>query len=204
MANYNSARRRQQAARTRADIVAAARRLFAKAGYAATSMADIAAEAGVAVQTLYASCGTKREILLALLEIVEETSGVPELAPRAFSATDPSEVVRLGVRITRQLNERNGDILAAIASAAAADPEAVAIYEEGFERHRAGMVGLASRLAELGALRPELGPERAAAVFSVLTWSDSYQVLHGRHGWTWDQCEDWITEALTRLLLPAA
>ena len=50
---YHSPRRRQQAAATRREILDAAQRLFERQGYAATTMAAIAAEAGVALKTVY-------------------------------------------------------------------------------------------------------------------------------------------------------
>ena len=52
-------RRERMALETRRDIVQAARRLFAERGYAQTSVNDIAAEAGVALQTIYARLGSK-------------------------------------------------------------------------------------------------------------------------------------------------
>lgn len=65
---YRSRRRRDQARTTRRAIVAAAGRLFVDAGYGATTQQQIADEAGVAVQTIYATFGTKRAILEQLLD----------------------------------------------------------------------------------------------------------------------------------------
>ena len=50
---YESPHRRQQAAATRLHILQAAQRLFEQQGYVATTMAAIAAEAGVALKTVY-------------------------------------------------------------------------------------------------------------------------------------------------------
>src|SRR3977135_917951 len=60
---YDSPRRREQAAATRAQIREAAQRLFERDGYAATTMAAIAAEAGVALKTVYVAFETKSGVL---------------------------------------------------------------------------------------------------------------------------------------------
>ncbi len=201
MPNYASPRRRQQAENTRRDIQDAARRLFAERGYGPTSMADIASEAGVAIQTIYASCGTKRDILFALFRVMEEDADVPRLAALAYNATEPGDVIALGVQITRQLNERNHDVLAVMRSAAAVEAEAAAVYEDGFELHRTGTANLAARIAHLGALRPGTTQDDAAAVISVLTWADSYALLHDRYGWSYDRCQEWLTRTLIELTI---
>ena len=53
----------EQARQTRRRITAAATTLFVRDGFLTTTMAAIAAEAGVAVQTLYLSFGNKTAIL---------------------------------------------------------------------------------------------------------------------------------------------
>ncbi len=66
---YTSTRRQAQAAETRRQIIAAARKLFVKLGYAGTTVEDIAREAGIAVQTIYATFGSKLAILKRLVEL---------------------------------------------------------------------------------------------------------------------------------------
>ena len=63
---YDSSRRRAQAATTRRDILLAAQRLFDQRGFAATTMDAIAAEAGVALKTVYVGFDTKSGLLRAL------------------------------------------------------------------------------------------------------------------------------------------
>ena len=63
---YNSPRRREQAAATRTQILAAAQRLFERDGYPATSMAAVAAEAGVSLKTVYVVFETKSGLLRAV------------------------------------------------------------------------------------------------------------------------------------------
>ena len=65
---YSSVRRQAQARETRQSILDAALELFVASGYAARSIQAIAERAAVAVQTVYAVFGTKRELLRQLIE----------------------------------------------------------------------------------------------------------------------------------------
>ena len=73
--SYNSPRRREQAAATRREILEAAQRLFERQGYAATTMAAIAAEAGVALKTVYVAFETKSGVLRALWNLLLRGDG---------------------------------------------------------------------------------------------------------------------------------
>ena len=201
MAAYKSERRQQQALATRRDILQTARRLFAARGYAATSVGDIAREAGVAIQTIYASCGSKRELVLALVDTIDAEAEVATLAGRLAQSDEPEEIISLGVRITRQLNERCGDIVSALLSAAAVEPDAAAAAEEGKRRHREGSARTARKLHSLGGLRDGLSADDAAALIATVTWQPVYAQLTHEHNWTYDECERWLTTMLIRSLL---
>jgi AcrR family transcriptional regulator len=191
----------EQAAETRRLIVDAARRLFASRGYAATSIAAIAAEAGVAVPTIYASVGTKLRLLELLNARIDDETRVSELAPRLMARQDPRELLELQTRLSRTLNERAGDLVAALRSAATAEPEMAAPYAEGIERHRGGMRATAGRLHELGALRAGMTPEQAAALLDVHLAPEAWTTLTTGHGFGWDEAEALTSRGLARLLL---
>src|SRR5438445_10060814 len=76
---YDTTRRRQAAARTRAVILDAARELFTERGYTATPMTAIAERAGVALDTVYASVGRKPELARLLIETA--ISGTDQAIP---------------------------------------------------------------------------------------------------------------------------
>jgi AcrR family transcriptional regulator len=80
--SYDSPRRREQAAATRRDILEAAQRLFERQGFAATKMAEIASEAGVALKTVYAAFETKSGVLRALWHMLlrGDEDNVPVMA----------------------------------------------------------------------------------------------------------------------------
>jgi AcrR family transcriptional regulator len=189
------------AADTRRQILVTARRLFAEQGFVRTSVKEIAEEAGVAVQTIYSSVGSKSELVLALVDLIDEESGIAELAADLFRQTKPDETVAKGVRVTRQLNERCGDLILAIDSAQARDPDAAAALADGLRRHDEGARAIVGRLADLGALRPDLTPQQAAAVWSMMTAHNSWRQLIQGAGWTYDQAENWLIASLTKLLL---
>ena len=137
-------RRERMAQQTREDILRAARRLFAERGYTATSINDIAEEAGVAIQTIYARLGSKRGLLLALIDLIDEEAGVGPLAAEVTTATTPLAALRAGVRLTRSFQERCGDIIDALFTAAGAEPELADAVAEGQRRHREAPASLST------------------------------------------------------------
>ena len=201
MVEYRSSRRQRQAEATRRDILDTARKLFAENGFAATSVATIADEADVAVQTIYSAVGSKRTLAISLVDLIDEEVEIGHLLAGLDEIDSPKEVIALMTTITRQINERCGDIIGTLTAAGQSEPDVAAAAAEGRRRHRLGAGRLAARLAELGALRNGVTEQRAGDVMALLTSSDTYAQLTQRHGWSFDEAEDWMRDALARLLL---
>src|ERR687888_2364918 len=131
---YESPRRQAQAAATRRAILEAAHRLFERQGYAATTMAAIAAEADVAVKTVYVAFETKSGLLRALWHLLlrgdEEDIPIPERAwYRAVVAEpDPERKLRLGAHNARLVKERAAALMGVIRNAAATDADAAELW----------------------------------------------------------------------------
>jgi AcrR family transcriptional regulator len=194
-------RRERMALETRRDIVQTARRLFAERGYVATSVNDIAEEAGVAVQTIYARLGSKRGILMGLLELIDEEAGVPAAAAAIATASTPEDVLLTQIQLTRVLRERCGDIISALFAAAPVEPEVEQIVAEGLRRHRYGATVTVNRIAELGGLRDGLPRDHAIALLSLATTHEAWRELVHGDKLSWDQAEQVLNDALTRLIL---
>jgi AcrR family transcriptional regulator len=194
-------RREQMALQTRRDILQAARRLFAERGYTATSVNDIAEEASVAVQTIYTRLGSKRGIVMALVELIDDEAGVPEAAATIATASTPKDVLRTQNRLTRDLQERCGDIVGALIAAAAQEPEVDQAVAEGLRRHRHGARFTIERIAELGGLRRDLPADHAIALLSAATTHDAWYELVHAHKLSWDEAEQILNDALTRAIL---
>ena len=195
-----TSRRDRQAEQTRRDILDAARRLFARNGYRGTTVSQIAAEADVAVQTIYDSLGSKAAIVSALNDRIDDAAGIADIARRIPEIDDPTALVGIPIAITRRILETSGDI-ARTAFRGSSEPELAAIRAEGIRRHRGGLQGIARRLEALDALAPGLTVDRAADVMALLcdpetwlTWTDDY-------GWSVDDVSAWTTDSITRLVL---
>ena len=189
---------------TRREILEAARRLFAERGYVGTSVSDIADEAGVAVQTIYSRLESKRGMLMGLIDLIDEQAGVGDLVAAVLSATTPADALRAQVRLTRTFQERCGDIIGALFAAAGAEPDLAGAVTEGQRRHREGARLAVEHITTLGGLLDGVSTERATALIAVSTTHEAWRELTNAHGLTWEDAEDWLTEALGRALLQQA
>ena len=194
-------RRERQAAETRREIVVAARRLFTQHGYTPSSMARIAEQAGVSVQTIYDSVGSKAELVRRLNDLIDEEAEVGPIAARIPDATSGVELVEIGVSISRNVTERCGDIIRATTLAAAAEPELAEVVDDGRRRHVEGITHLCERLATLGALRSNVSVEDAVEVWSALTDHQVAMTFVDAYGWTYDRWQTWTVDMLARLVL---
>jgi AcrR family transcriptional regulator len=198
---YHSSRRQRQAAQTRADILQAARRLFSARGYAATTIEAIAAEAEVSEATVYAGFGSKRGILLAFQQLMEESADLGERV-RAFHAAtgNPAEQIAVAVSISLSFPARNADTIAVLLSARGMDPDVDEFLHRGLgQEHRGAWSMVASVLASQGVLRPGLTEQEAGDLAAALTRPEIYLILSGEHGWSPDR----ITEILTTVVRSA-
>ena len=201
------ANRARQAADTRRRIADAAARLFLRHGYAATSMNAIAAEAGVAVQTVYASMKTKRDILEAVVR--STVRGEEDEVPIAASAgwrrmeleTDPREKLVLFVRIHREICEREAELFVVLETAAAIDPEIKPLLRDKEAYRYEDQVRVARSLRRQGGLPPGLSARKAADIIWALASERVYLALVQERGWDARQYEGWLTDQLAAALL---
>jgi AcrR family transcriptional regulator len=194
-------RRARQAAQTRTEILDAALTCFARRGYRATTVAEIARVAGVSVQTIYDSVGSKAALVRELNDLIDERAAIAEVAGPAFHEADPAAVLAVPGRITRRIIETSGDIVRVLASGAEVEAELRIVLDEGMRRHRDGAAAIAGRLAALGALADGLAVADAADTISVQTETATWLLLHDHYGWDLDRVERWTIQNLAALVL---
>jgi AcrR family transcriptional regulator len=204
---YDSPRRREQAAATRREILEAAQRRFEQQGYAATTMAAIAAEAGVALKTVYVAFETKSGVLRALWHLL--LRGDQDDAPVGerrwyrdiIAEPDPERQLRLTASNSRMVKQRAGALLEVIRNAAPSDADTDALWTriqaDFYENQRMIVEALDAKQA----LRPGLDVSHAADVLWTLNHPDLWQLLVGQRGWTPDEFEQWFGDAICSQLL---
>ena len=179
----------------------AARHLFATRGYAATSVERIAREADVSIQTVYNSVGSKRALLSALQELVDEAGNVAPIQRSIAASDDPHEVIALTARLRRLLMEGAGDVVVFTHAAAGADADVADVYAESQARSRAGLTRVVARLATLGALRRDLDTDAATDAAYALLHHAVWTRLVDECAWSADEAERWYADVLVRTLL---
>jgi len=205
---YDSRRRRDQALRTRADILAAARRLFLAHGYAPTTIAAIAGLAGVSVDTIYKTFGGKPGLVRAIHE--QGLAGArPVPAWRRsdemrLREADPRQVIRGWGRLVTEVAPRVAPILLLIRSAAASDPDMAALHDEVVRERLSRMELNARHLHERGDLRAGLTREEARDVLWVYSSPELYELLVLRQGWPLARYGRFVAEAMIAALVPPA
>lgn len=106
----------------------------------------------MAVQTIYSSVGSKAALVLALNDRVDEEADGARLGAGVLAETDPPQMIAKAIHLTRQVNERCGDLIQALLSAVPAEPDVAATFADGMRRHETGVSAMTQRLAALGAL----------------------------------------------------
>ena len=193
---------------TQRAIVEAAAHLFAERGYHATSIGRIAAEAGVAVQTIYNAIGSKRDLLSRVLDFAAAGERAPVPVPQfmqeqAEREPDPRRIIAQLVHFWRGALPRTAPVFRVIREAAAADPEIAALERTRAAGRLNGYRKAATTLAERGALRDGLTIDRAAAAIFAIGHTDAYRALVIDGDWDDDEWAAWARATLEAALLEA-
>lgn len=202
---YRSEHRAQQAEETRQRVLEAARKVFIARGFAGTTMVQVAEEAGVSVETVYAGFGTKAELLAsavrALLVVGGKAPHQTQGAEAVRAEPDPRQHIALFAEHISTLIATVSPIFDVVASTRR-EPEIGELYKRmqkgRFENLRA-MIGW---LDEKNGLRKGLAPDAAAETVWALASAEVYRALTQERGWTREQFAAWLTDSLSRLLLP--
>lgn len=203
---YDASNRREAAARTRRAILDAALDLFTRRGYAATPMTAIAAQAGVALDTVYASVGRKPQLARLLVEtaISGTTRAVPaeerDYVREIQAAPDAETKIAIYAAAMRAIAGRIAPVLGIVQQAAPAEPELAAMWHQIAERRAANMRRFAADLAAVSALR--VSTDEAADIIWATNAPELYQLLTVHRGWRPDRYEAFLADTWRRLLLP--
>jgi AcrR family transcriptional regulator len=204
---YHSPRRAELAAATRGAVLAAAREAFVTNGYPATTVADIARRAGVALDTVYATVGRKPALLREVLEAA--ISG----ADKAVPAADRDYVIRIRAAATATekieiyacalvaIQARLAPVFLALRDAGGTDPDSAMLWSEITRRRARNMLEFAADLRATGQLRDDLSDDEVADIVWSMNGPEYWVLLVNERGWAHQRFERYLVDAWTRLLL---
>lgn len=204
---YDTTKRAEQAAATRRAILGSARQLFVRHGYAKTTVEQIAVEAGVAVDTIYASVGRKPALLRELVETAISGRDRPiparqrEYVRQTEAAVDAKAKIEIYAAAITEIQQRMAPVFRALRDAAVSDDSCAALWREISERRARNMRRFAATLRSTGQLRLDLSDHQVADIIWSMNAAEYWDLLVIQRGWTPEQFRTWLTDAWTRLFL---
>jgi AcrR family transcriptional regulator len=203
---YDSTGRRERARQARDQIVGIAEDLFLSGGYAATTVAAIAARAQVSVETIYKGFGGKPGLVRAIIEKGLAGRGPVPAEQRSDrirdTEPDPRRILTAWGEFAAEIAPRTAPILLLARDAAAADPELAALLEEVSAAHLERMTVNARGLHEAGHLRPGLSVAEVADILWTYSSAEFWELLVLRRGWSPERHGRFVAQALIAALLP--
>lgn len=194
--------RQRQAEETKVRVARAARRLFSRRGYHATTIAAISDAAGVPEQTIYSSLGSKARILERITEQWMLDADTAALAEQSHRAPTAEERLRLLATINCRQLRVGWDVIGIYEEAARADAR-IARTLRGLLAAREGEIGRLLATVE-DELAPGVTVDRAVDVALALFNLEAYCLLVNARGWTQEHYEAWVGDLLVGQLLRGA
>lgn len=203
---YDSSRRRAQAERSREAVLDAASRQFLDHGYASTTVAAIAREAQVSVETIHKQFGGKSGLVRALYERGLTGRGATPAYERSdamrASETDPRKILHNWGELTAEVAAELTPIRLLIRAAAASAPEMSSLLADADAERLQRMRHHALFLAERGYLRADVSPPEAADVLWMCSSLEIYELLVLGRGWSALRFARFLGELMISALLP--
>jgi AcrR family transcriptional regulator len=194
-------RRTAKARETRTRMLAAARELFVDRGYGATTLADVAAAAGVAVQTIYFTFGNKRSLLKEMVDVTIAGDDAPVATMdrdwfRAGTDAPTAEAhLRAHVAGTTAVLDRVAPIIKMVELAAATDPEIRGLWSDPDPRYTVQTAAARSLVRKPGA-RPGVATTDAADILYGVLSPELYLLLVRDRGWSPERYRQWAFDTL--------
>ena len=198
---YDSGKRKQAAEATRTTILDSALSLFTRRGIDAVTIAEIAATARVSVPTIYALYQSKAGILRALLRTTMFGPRYQEAQSHLAGETDAARLIALTAAVARSIYEGEREALGLLQRASAFSP-ALRKMEQELEDMRFEMQEeRVSLLFAQSKARKGLTFERARQLLWMYTSREIYRRLVHDCGWTPDEYQVWLADALCAALV---
>jgi AcrR family transcriptional regulator len=197
---YVQRARAEAAERTRVQILEAARTSLLESERLEFSVGEVAAAAGVARSTIYATFTSRAGLLSALSDDVLHRAGLDAVID-AFRLPDPRQALEQSLAASCRMYAREHRLFRRLGLLGEVDPEAAVPMARTRADHAFGMASLAQRLHAAGQLRPDLEPARAADILALITSFAAFDELVSRRGLTADAATDALLDLARQSVL---
>jgi AcrR family transcriptional regulator len=197
--------RRAQGVATRQRIIEAAYRLMSERGYRETTMGDVAADAGVAVQTVYFSFQNKVKLFAGAWEyaVYGGHEPVPPMEQPAFvqlrQTDDLKSALELALAGSLEIYRRITGLALAF-EGLSAEPEMRELARVDGELRREGYGHLLRELLRIHPLRAGLSEDDAAVILAAMMSGDTYRSMIVRLGWDEPSWRRWTIRTVAENL----
>ncbi|WNV88199.1 TetR family transcriptional regulator [Umezawaea sp. Da 62-37] len=199
---YRSSVRARHAEDTRRSIIEAAAGLFAEQGYTRTSVAAVAAAAGVALNTVYTSVGGKSALIMAMSEDGGEDETAAETLDLIAGSDDAREILGIVARGTGRVRRARWSNIAILLDNRTSDPDVAAAADLATGIVRGRLDQTAARLVATGGLAPGLTEERVGEILWFYFGFEAWRTARAL-GWDWDEAAEWLAGQAANALLPS-
>lgn len=199
-----------RAAETRERIVRSAGELFTAQGYGATTLQDVAKQAGVSIQTVYFVFGNKRSLLKEVVDsaIAGDLEPVPTMQREWFlhatAAPTARELLARYVRGATAILHRTAPIVGMVSAAAAIEPEVAELWQPDLNPRYQVTTEACRALLRKPDARPGLRLKRATDIMYGLLSPELFTVFTSDRGWSERSWQLWATDTLARQLCTAS
>ena len=171
-------------------------------------MEAIAQEANVAVETVYASFGNKRNILSRLIDVSlvgddEPTPFLQRPGPLAVQQEkDQHRQIQLFAAQMAEIMERVAPLFEVMRTAAKTEPDIGEMLQRILDERVEGLKFFVSALMANGPLQDGLSPDDASETIWAISSGEVYMLMVIDRGWPVEKYRQWLATALTKLVLP--
>jgi AcrR family transcriptional regulator len=206
--SYDASGRREQARARRLAVVLAARDLFERDGFRTTTIAAVAAHAGVSPESIYKGFGSKAALAKAVFDLViaGDDEPVPVAEREAMQAMrdepDVTRKIAMFVDGLAQRQARSASVQILIRDGRHVDDALVPVWAKLNDEGLVGMTMLARHLLQSGRLRDGITLEEVRDVLWNYLAIDTYERLVLARGWPLARYSDWLARAVTGAICP--
>src|SRR5215468_475916 len=206
--SYDASRRREQARARRLAVVLAARDLFERDGFRSTTIAAIAAHAGVSAESIYKGFGSKAALAKAVFDLVIAGDDEPvPIAGRPASQAigeepDARRKIAMFTAGLAQRQARSARVQILIRDGRHVDDSLAPVWAKLHDEGMAGMTMLGRHLLDTGQLRDGIGLDEVRDLLWNYLAIDHYERLVLTQGWPLQRYAQWLAHAMTSAICP--